>query len=43
MTQLTDIVLAGDGYMIAPGTYRRMSDGVSGFSPVLAGSIFRRT
>jgi hypothetical protein len=33
MTQSTDVVLAGDGYMVAPGTYRRMSDGVSEGGP----------
>jgi hypothetical protein len=29
MTQPTDIVLAGDGYMVAPGAYRRSADGVN--------------
>jgi hypothetical protein len=29
MNQPTDIVLAGDGYMVAPGTYRRSADGVN--------------
>lgn len=33
MTQSTDVVLAGDGYMVAPGTYRRMSDGVTEGGP----------
>ena len=33
MTQSTDVVLAGDGYMVAPGTYRRMSDGVAEGTP----------
>jgi len=27
MTQPTDIVLAGAGYMVLPGSYQRMSDG----------------
>jgi hypothetical protein len=33
MTQFTDVVLAGDGYMVAPGSYRRMSDGVAESTP----------
>jgi hypothetical protein len=33
MTQATDVVLAGDGYMVTPGTYRRMSDGVHEGAP----------
>ena len=33
MTQSTDVVLADDGYMVAPGTYRRMSDGVAEGGP----------
>src|SRR5688500_16165021 len=30
MPQSTDIVLGGDGYMVSPGSYRRMSVGVQG-------------
>jgi hypothetical protein len=33
MPQITDVVLAGDGYMVAPGSYRRMSDGVAERTP----------
>ena len=33
MPQPTDVVLAGDGYMLAPGSYRRMSDGVREGTP----------
>ena len=33
MPQATDVVLAGDGYMLAPGSYRRMSDGVREGTP----------
>ena len=33
MPQTTDIVLAGDGYMLVPGTYRRMTDGAAEGTP----------
>jgi hypothetical protein len=33
MSQITDIVLGGDGYMLTPGTYRRQTDGVAEGSP----------
>jgi hypothetical protein len=29
MPQTTDVVIAGQGYMIAPGTYRRLSEGLA--------------
>ena len=33
MTQSTDVVLGGDGYMVVPGSYRRQTDGVSESTP----------
>jgi hypothetical protein len=39
LSQPTDIVLAGDGYMVVPGTYRRMTDGTAEGAP---GSIVQR-
>src|SRR3954447_22715085 len=33
MPQTTDIVLAGDGYILVPGTYRRMTDGAAEGAP----------